>query len=105
MAVLLTLCFSAKMLEAQMIEQAESVPAGITGDELKDLEKQKSDLDNEFQEVTSSIQEYNTFCLGIQNSMNAMSCQGRHSALTGRMSTYQASLLRYRSAINKATEK
>lgn len=105
MAVLFGLCFSVKTLEAQMIESADPVPSGISAGDLKELEGQKNNLDSEFQEITSSIQEYNTFCLGGMSSMNALSCEGRYSALTGRMSTYQASLVRYRSAISKATKK
>lgn len=94
----------AATLEAQMIEEADPLPSGVSAADLQALEEQKNGLDDEFREITDSLQEYNTFCQGyLQNSTNALSCQGRYFALEGRMSTYQASLLRYRSAIRKAS--
>ncbi len=102
----LALGFAVGDLQAEMIEPADPIPSSIRSSDLKELERQKSDLDSEFQEISSRIQEYNAFCSGnMQYSVNGPSCEARHAALTGRMLTYQASLMRYRSAIRDATKK
>lgn len=104
---LITLSFflflSGGQLQAQMmVEEAEPVPAAVVAEDRVELEGQKKDLDSEFQAITSGLQEYNALCSVVGA---AGGCQGRYYALTGRMSTYQASLLRYRSAIREATKK
>lgn len=102
-ALSLFVFLAAAPLQAQMlIEEADPVPANISETDSKELAALKSDLDSEFEAISSDIQQYNALCSG--SLANSMGCQGRYLALTGRMSTYQASLVRYRSAIRKATK-
>ncbi|HXV18845.1 MAG TPA: hypothetical protein VD883_02075, partial [Candidatus Omnitrophota bacterium] len=104
-ALLLAVSFTAGDLWAEMVEEAEAVPQGISGVELKELEEQKGHLDDEFKEITQSTLEYNSLCSGTIGSMNQGGCSGRYYALSGRMSAYNAALVRYRMAIKKASDK
>lgn len=104
-ALFLLAGLAAEDLWANMIEEAEPVPQGVSEPQLKDLQEQKSDLDREFGEITQSVLVYNSLCSGSMNSMNSGGCNGRYYALSGRMSTYNAALIRYRLAINKATDR
>jgi hypothetical protein len=102
-ALFLIASFAAGDLWADRVEEAEPVPQGVSGAELKDLQEQKSRLDSEFEAITQSTLEYNSLCSGAMGSMNPGGCDGRYYALSGRMSTYNAALVRYRLAIHKAT--
>lgn len=104
-ALFLLAGLAAEDLWANMIEEAEPVPQGVSEPQLKDLQEQKSDLDREFGEITQSVLVYNSLCSGTIGSMNQGGCNGRYYALSGRMSTYNAALIRYRLAINKATDR
>lgn len=85
-----------------LVQEADPVPSGLSEADSKELQALKQDLDNEFEAISSDVQQYNALCSGA---IKPAGCEGRYYALTGRMSTYNASLARYRSAIRAATKK
>ena len=92
---------------AQQVEEAESVPSGISNVDYQFLVQQKKHLDETRGLLVKDIDVFNSDCGKVSSSDSAKieDCTRRQELILARVDTYNRDLVRYQESIQRAREK